>query len=179
MLWFHNVNIKSLHYSPKPDTCHLNLFLFRLWRCLITSISTLLILFIIFPICSTSFLFWPTFTNFSVLSLFLSILLTKPFFVLHVSSLSHTLRAWCWPCDSVRYFEPYIFLSSLVIYILDKFSSALELDQQPGKCHQLGMLTQKMLPSLQLRRLRPAPSERLEYCSDIHCSPFSAPWWSE
>lgn len=79
-----------------------------------------------------------------------------------------------WHCEI---FEAYIFLSSLVIYILDKFSSALELDQQPGKCHQLGMLTQKMLPSLQLQRLCPAPSKRLKYCSDIHCSNLSSASW--
>lgn len=136
-------------------------------------------LFIIFLICSTSLLFWATFTNFSVLlSLFLSILLTKLFSVLHLPALSHTPRAWCWSCDC-EIFEAYIFLSSLVIYILDKFSSALELDQQQDKCHQLSMLTQKMLPSLQLQKLCPAPSKRLKYCSDIHCSHLSASWWAE
>lgn len=66
-----------------------------------------------------------------------------------------------------------------MIYILDKFGSALELDQQPGKCHQLGMLTQKMLPSLQLQRFCPAPSKRLKYWSDSHCSHLSASWWAE
>lgn len=171
-------HIKNLHYSSKPDTCNLNLFLFWLWHCLITSISTLLILFIIFPICSTSLLFWATFTYFSILlSLFLSTLLTLscppcPCPLSHSQSLVLAL----WLCEI---FEAYIFLSSLVIYILDKFSSALELDQQPGKCHQLGILTQKMLPRLQLQRLCPAPSKRLKYCPDIHCSHLSPSQWAE
>lgn len=91
-------------------------------------------------------------------------------------SYSQCLVQVLWLCEI---FEAYIFLSSLVIYILDKFNSALELDQQPGKCHQLSMLTQKKLPGLHLQRLCPAPSKKLKYCSDIHCSHIGASWWAE